>query len=111
MQKKQKRHKLFDPVRNNRVLKKRDSRLTNKWNIGQLDSVIRNKDRAGSEVNVRIYNGGNNSARLTDGVVNVEVTYTVRDMAKSEWVTGSLKMDTDTDSEQPEFTTILDKHF
>ena len=131
-------HKLFDPGPNNRVLKKRDSELTNEWNIGQLDSVIRNKDRAGSEVDVMIYNCGDNFARLTDGVVNVEVTCIVHDMAKPEvrtiprscvcccpghykfsvqWVTGSLmgvntasKVDTDTDSEQLEFTTIFEKH-
>ena len=46
----------FDPGRNNRVLKKRDSRLTNEWNTGQLDMIIRNEDSC-----------GDNSARLLDG--------------------------------------------
>ena len=67
MQKMQKRHKLFDPGPNNWVLKNRDSRLTNEWNIGQLDLVIRNEDRASSEVDVMTYSCGDNSARLLDG--------------------------------------------
>ena len=70
---------------------KRESELTSKWTIGQVDSVIRSKDGAVRRANVRFYNSGENHARFTDRAVrslcrifNVEDNYFVHDMAKVE---------------------------
>ena len=70
---------------------KRESDLTSKWTIGQVDSVIRSKDGAIRRANVRFYNSGENQARFTDRAVrslcrifNVEDNYFIHDMAKVE---------------------------
>ena len=70
---------------------KKESDLTSKWTIGQVDSVIRSKDGAVRRANVRFYNSNENHARFTDRAVrslcrifNVEDNYFVDDMAKVE---------------------------
>ena len=57
-----------------------------------------------------IYNCGENFARLTDGVVNVEDKYFVYDMAVAEYMMGvnlPSKVDTDTDSETLKFPDLV----
>ena len=67
---------------------KRESDLTSKWTIGQVDSVIRSKDGAVRRANVRFYNSSETHARFTDRAVrslcrifNVEDNYFIHDMA------------------------------
>ena len=86
---------------------KRESDLTSKWTIGQVDTVIRSKDGVVRRANVRFYNSGENHARFTDRAVrslcrifNVEDNYFVHDMAKVEEMIKMLDEKVDT-TEKP----------
>ena len=70
---------------------KRESDLSSKWTVGQVDSITRSKDGSVRRANVRYFNSGENIARFTDRAVrslcrifNVEDNYFVRDMAQVE---------------------------
>ena len=92
---------------------KRESDLTSKWTIGQVDSVTRSKDGVVRRANVRFYNSGESHARYTDRAVrslcrifNVEDNYFVHDMAEVEDMIKMLdgKVDT-TEKPMPEKVT------
>ena len=94
---------------------KRESDLTSKWTIGQVDSVTRSNDGVVRRANVRFYNSGESHARYTDRAVrslcrifNVEDNYFVHDMAKVEDMIKMLdgKVDT-TEKPMPEKVTPM----
>ena len=68
-----------------------DNVLSQKWSIGQVDSVVRSKDGVIRRVNVRYHNAGESFPRFTERSVrslvrlfNVEDSYFVHDLEMTE---------------------------
>ena len=75
-----------------------DNVLSSKWTVGQVDSLVRSKDRGVKRAFVRYYNHNENEARFTDRAVrslvkifNVEDNYFIRDMSEVETLMKTLE--------------------
>ena len=77
---------------------KSESNMSDKWTVGEVDSVIKSKDGVTRRAIVRYFNHGENIARYSDRAVrslvklfNIEDNYFIQDMADCEKLVSYLK--------------------
>ena len=95
-----------------------DNVLSQKWSIGQVDSVVRSKDGVIRRVTVRYHNAGESFPRFTERSVrslvrlfNVEDTYFVHDLEMTEKMIETLEEnDEDNDKVPPPLRLVTCKH-